>query len=176
MSIADKLTQLTTIRGNIRTALTAKDISASDHNFADFATDIDNISSGGGGIEITPYASSSTRYVAASVYDYSSPLYSTYFYDFGASIRFACLIKKQRGSPRFRVAFCDNDPSQSGTTAAVLTDGTGVGDDDTTNLIKFFGSDAFPNSYKKTARYLAVTVHNASTTEPAPTVILFKES
>lgn len=48
MSIADQITELTTIRGDIRTALTGKGVSASDHNFADFADDIDNIPSGGG--------------------------------------------------------------------------------------------------------------------------------
>lgn len=48
MSIADQITELTTIRGDIRTALTGKGVSASDHNFADFAADIDNIPSGGG--------------------------------------------------------------------------------------------------------------------------------
>ncbi len=47
MSIADKITQLTTIRGDIRTALADKGVSASDHDYADFATDIGSISSGG---------------------------------------------------------------------------------------------------------------------------------
>ena len=47
MSIADKITQLTTIRGDIRTALAGKGVSASDHDFADFATDISSISTGG---------------------------------------------------------------------------------------------------------------------------------
>lgn len=49
MSIADQITELTTIRGDIRTALAGKGVSASDHNFADFASDIDAIPSGGGG-------------------------------------------------------------------------------------------------------------------------------
>lgn len=40
MSIADKLTQLTDIRGDIRSALVAKGVSASDHNFSNFATDV----------------------------------------------------------------------------------------------------------------------------------------
>ena len=47
MSIADKITQLTTIRGDIRTALTGKGVSASDHDYADFAADIAAIPSGG---------------------------------------------------------------------------------------------------------------------------------
>ena len=51
MSIADKITQLTNIRAAIRTALVNKGISAaSSHNFANFASDIDAIPSGGGGI------------------------------------------------------------------------------------------------------------------------------
>lgn len=51
MSIADQITELTTIRGDIRTALTDKGVSASDHNFADFADDITAIPSGGGGTD-----------------------------------------------------------------------------------------------------------------------------
>ena len=43
MSIADKITQLTTIRGDIRTALSNKGVSASSHDFADFAGDIADI-------------------------------------------------------------------------------------------------------------------------------------
>ena len=48
MSIATKLAELSQIRANIRTALNGKGIDASDHNFADFATDIDDIQTGGG--------------------------------------------------------------------------------------------------------------------------------
>ena len=48
MSIADQITTLTTIRGDIRTALVGKGVSASDHNYADFASDIASISGGGG--------------------------------------------------------------------------------------------------------------------------------
>ena len=51
MSIADKITRLTTIRGDIRTALAGKGVSASDHDYADFADDIDSISGGGGGTD-----------------------------------------------------------------------------------------------------------------------------
>lgn len=51
MSIADKITQLTTIRGDIRTALAGKGVSASDHDYADFAADISSIPSGGGGTD-----------------------------------------------------------------------------------------------------------------------------
>lgn len=40
MSIADKITQLTNIRAAIRSALANKGVSASDHDFADFAADI----------------------------------------------------------------------------------------------------------------------------------------
>ena len=40
MSIADKITQLTNIRAAIRTALQSKGVSASAHDFADFANDI----------------------------------------------------------------------------------------------------------------------------------------
>lgn len=47
MSIADKLAQLVTIRENIRTALVGQGISAADHNFENFATDISSISGGG---------------------------------------------------------------------------------------------------------------------------------
>lgn len=56
MSIADKLTQLTNIRSNIRTKLTEKGVEASEHNFSDFATDIEAIQTGitpTGTIEIT---------------------------------------------------------------------------------------------------------------------------
>lgn len=51
MSIADKITQLTTIRGDIRTALGDKGVTATDHNFSDFAADIAAIPSGGGGTD-----------------------------------------------------------------------------------------------------------------------------
>ena len=47
MSIATKLAELTQIRTDIRTALTGKGVSASDHDFADFSTDIASISTGG---------------------------------------------------------------------------------------------------------------------------------
>lgn len=43
MSIADKITQLTNIRANIRTALVNKGVAASTHNYADFAADIASI-------------------------------------------------------------------------------------------------------------------------------------
>lgn len=49
MSIADKITELTTIRGDIRTALAGKGVSASDHNFSDFADDITSIPTGSSG-------------------------------------------------------------------------------------------------------------------------------
>lgn len=49
MSIADKLAELVTIRSNIRTALEDQGVSASDHNFANFAVDIASISGGGSG-------------------------------------------------------------------------------------------------------------------------------
>ena len=47
MSIADKITRLTTARDDIRTALEDKGIDASEHGFEDFADDISDISSGG---------------------------------------------------------------------------------------------------------------------------------
>ena len=53
MSIATKLAELTQIRTDIRTALAGKGISSSTHDFADFATDIGNIPSGGGGLPAT---------------------------------------------------------------------------------------------------------------------------
>ena len=43
MSIADKINSLTTARNNIRTALINKGISAADHGFEDFASDVDSI-------------------------------------------------------------------------------------------------------------------------------------
>ena len=61
MAIADQITELTTIRGDIRTALTGKGVSASDHNFADFASDIDAIPSGGGGIKYDGYTFFATK-------------------------------------------------------------------------------------------------------------------
>ena len=63
MSIADKITQLTTIRGDIRTALTGKGVSASDHDYADFATDISSIPSGGGGTDGQFFPMNMTQYV-----------------------------------------------------------------------------------------------------------------
>lgn len=48
MSIATKLAELAQIRTDIRTALAGKGISASIHNFADFATDISLIQTGVG--------------------------------------------------------------------------------------------------------------------------------
>lgn len=50
MSVADKITRLTTARDSIRTAINDKGGSASNHGFEDFATDITNLPSGGGGI------------------------------------------------------------------------------------------------------------------------------
>lgn len=47
MSIADKITQLTTIRASMREKLVAKGVDASTHNFADFPNDVESISSGG---------------------------------------------------------------------------------------------------------------------------------
>lgn len=47
MSIADKITQLTTIRASMREKLVAKGVDASTHNFADFPNDVENIPSGG---------------------------------------------------------------------------------------------------------------------------------
>ena len=56
MSIATEIQELTQntaeldgIRTDIRTALAGKGVSASDHDYADFATDISSIPSGGGG-------------------------------------------------------------------------------------------------------------------------------
>lgn len=50
MSIADKLTQLNTIRTSIRNSLTSKlEYDVSEHDFSDFASDIDSIVAGGGG-------------------------------------------------------------------------------------------------------------------------------
>lgn len=43
MSVADKITRLTTARNNIRTALEDKGIDASEHGFEDFAGDVDSI-------------------------------------------------------------------------------------------------------------------------------------
>ena len=53
MSVADKITRLTTARDSIRTAINDKGGSASNHGFEDFATDITNLPSGGGGIPVT---------------------------------------------------------------------------------------------------------------------------
>lgn len=47
MSLADKVTQLRTIRSEIRAALVEKEVAASDHDFADFAEDIESITGGG---------------------------------------------------------------------------------------------------------------------------------
>lgn len=47
MSIADKLTELTEIRSDIRNALVDNGVEAGTHNFADFAGDIADISGGG---------------------------------------------------------------------------------------------------------------------------------
>lgn len=46
MSVADKITRLTTARNNIRTALANKGVSVSSHGFEDFATDIGSIQTG----------------------------------------------------------------------------------------------------------------------------------
>lgn len=43
MSVTEKITQLTTIRSDIRTALTDKGIDASEHNFKDFPNDVESI-------------------------------------------------------------------------------------------------------------------------------------
>lgn len=48
MSIADKITQLTTIRASMREKLVAKGVDASTHDFADFPNDVESIPSGGG--------------------------------------------------------------------------------------------------------------------------------
>jgi len=54
MSVADKITELTTIRSDIRTVLGDKGVAATDHNFADFATDIGSIQSGSSDVLIPP--------------------------------------------------------------------------------------------------------------------------
>ena len=46
MSVADKITRLTTARDNIRTALSAKGVDANQSGFEDFADDIGSISNG----------------------------------------------------------------------------------------------------------------------------------
>ena len=48
-TLTENTAELSTCRGNIRTALEGKGVSASDHDFSDFASDIDAIPSGGGG-------------------------------------------------------------------------------------------------------------------------------
>lgn len=55
MSIADKITQLTTIRASMREKLVAKGVDASTHNFADFPNDVENIPSGGSDGVAIPY-------------------------------------------------------------------------------------------------------------------------
>lgn len=62
MSIADKITQLTNIRAAIRQALVNKGISASAHNFSDFAADIAAIATGATlqSKSVTPGASQKT--------------------------------------------------------------------------------------------------------------------
>lgn len=67
MSIADKITRLTTARNNIRTALAAKSVSASDHGFEDFATDIDSIAGSGTPIEIDTDAGMAEVLTASNV-------------------------------------------------------------------------------------------------------------
>lgn len=61
MSIAAKLAELTQIRADIRTALTGKGVSASEHDFADFESDITSIQTGGdsGDAYVYPYVNGS---------------------------------------------------------------------------------------------------------------------
>lgn len=47
-TLTENTAELSTCRGDIRTALEGKGVSASDHDFSDFASDIDAIPSGGG--------------------------------------------------------------------------------------------------------------------------------
>lgn len=78
MSIADKITQLTNIRAAIRTALAGKGVSASDHDYADFAEDIASIQTGitptgtipisaNGIVDVTNYASANVQVPTAAV-------------------------------------------------------------------------------------------------------------
>ena len=48
-ALTENSAELSTCRGDIRTALEGKGVSASTHDFSDFASDIDAIPSGGGG-------------------------------------------------------------------------------------------------------------------------------
>lgn len=48
-ALTENTAELSTCRGDIRTALEGKGVSASTHDFSDFASDIDAIPSGGGG-------------------------------------------------------------------------------------------------------------------------------
>lgn len=63
MSVADKLTQLATIKSNIKSAIIAKGVTVSDDMTA-YATAIGNIPTGGGGAGISLYG-----YVNMGIYD-----------------------------------------------------------------------------------------------------------
>jgi len=67
MSIADKITQLDTIRSNIRTALTDKGVTADTHDFADFAADVGSIQVGGAEAVIVASACGANATVTATL-------------------------------------------------------------------------------------------------------------
>lgn len=80
MSIADKITQLTTIRASMREKLVAKGVDASTHNFADFPNDVESIPSGGGLPEIRINKSSPTVKSDVYVNETDTFEYADYYY------------------------------------------------------------------------------------------------
>lgn len=55
-TLTENTAELSTCRGDIRTALEGKGVSANTHDFSDFASDIDAIPSGGGGVRYEGYS------------------------------------------------------------------------------------------------------------------------
>lgn len=174
MAIADQIAELTTIRGDIRTALVGKGVDASTHNFADFADDIDNIPSGGSADELEYLGQLPTSCFVSTdgkIYNTSSNT-STYVYRIPNPVANAVLggvlCQKYAVSNRGRGAFSESNPLEAvfpltGWYIPVFSDGSA---DRIGAATRGLGGNT-------TWKYFTITVSNQSGSEPKPDKIYF---